>query len=250
MHKLSIVIIAYNEENRIRKTLESAKWCDEIIVVDSGSTDKTVDICREYSNCKIYFQSFLGYGLQKKFAVEKASNDWILSIDADEVITEALQQEIMTLLLNPSADAGYYVPITLIFMNKTFNYGSENKRFFLRFFNKNKGGFNTVALHEGIKVEGTTSKLKNEILHCSYSDIHHYFQKSNEYSSLYATEAFKKGKNGGIFMSVFRFPFEFCKQYFIRRNFLNGYPGFVWSAFSAFSVFVKFTKLYEKKNLV
>lgn len=250
MHKISIVIITYNEQSRIRPTLESIKWCDEIVIVDSCSTDKTVDICNEYSNCKVYSQPFLGYGLQKEFAVEKASNNWVLSIDADEVVTEALRNEIESILSMPLISSpGFYVPITLIFMGKIFRYGAENKCMHLRFFDKSKGNFNTQNVHEAVQIEGITSNLKNEILHNSYNDIHHYLMKLNDYTSIYANDAQKRGKRVSKFVSVFRFIFEFIRQYFIKWNFLNGYAGFVWSTFSAYYVFVKLTKLYEKNLL-
>lgn len=246
MHKISVVIITFNEENRIRPTLESIKWCDEIIIIDSNSTDRTIDICKEYNNCKVCLQPFLGYGAQKKFGVEKASYDWIFSLDADEVVTDNLHDEIIAILSQAIIEAdGFYVPITLVFMNRVFKHGSENKYPHLRFFKKNKGNFNAERLHEGVKVEGTLMKLKNEILHYSYSDIHHYFNKFNEYSSIYKNEAIKKGKKVGKLKPMLRLPLEFLRQYFVRRNFLNGYPGFVWSLFSAFYVFVKYNKLYE-----
>lgn len=246
MHKISVVIITHNEENRIRHVLESVKWANEIIVLDSCSTDKTLEICKEYSNCKAYVQPFLVYGPQKKFAVEKASNDWILSVDADEVVTDELQKEIVNILSFDSIEtAGYYVPITLVFMKRVFNYGCENKQPHLRFFNKNKGNFNARHLHEGVILEGHVGKLKNGILHYSYVDIHQYFQKFNEYSSIYMNESLKKGKHVSRLKAIVRLPFEFIKQYFIRFNFLNGYPGFVWSLFSAFYIFAKYTKLYE-----
>lgn len=247
MRKLSVVIITYNEEKRIRLTLESVKWCDEIIIVDSCSTDTTVDICKEYSNCKVYIQPFLGYGLQKRFAVDKASNDWVLSIDADEVVTDALREEIKSTLSSSSiASAGFNVPITMVFMNKVFKYGAENKCLHLRLFNKNEGDFDTQSLHEVVQLRGAVSTLKNEILHCSYVDTHHYIYKMNDYTSIYADESFKRAKHVGRFRSVFRFLFEFIRQYFIKCNFLNGYPGLVWSIFSSYYVFVKLVKLYEK----
>ena len=246
MHKLSIVIITYNEEARIRKTLESIKWCDEIIIVDSGSLDKTVEICKEYSNCKVYHQSFLGYGPQKRFAIEKASYDWVLSIDADEVLTDNLSKEIVSILKTTKIEAsGFNVPITMIFMNKVFKYGNENRTMHLRFFNKHTGNFSTQKLHEKLHVSGTVLNLKNEILHYSYTNIFHYFEKFNAYTEIYKNEALKKNKKVGFLKPVLRFPLEFVKLYFIKRNFLNGYPGFVWSVFSAFYVFVKYSKIYE-----
>ena len=251
MHKISVVIVTFNEENRIRPTLESVKWCDEIVIVDSCSTDRTVEICKEYSNCKIYSQPFLGYGLQKKNAVEKASNDWVLSLDADEVMTESLINEIKTILSDSMiSHAGFYVPITMVFMNKIFKYGAENKCMHLRLFNKKNGNFDTRNLHEAVQIEGATAELKNEILHNSYMDIHHYLQKMNEYTSIYGNEAFKKGKRVGQFTSIIRFFFEFIRQYFVKFNFLNGYAGFVWSAFSSAYIFVKLTKLYEKSHRI
>jgi len=246
MHKLSAVIITYNEEDRILPTLESVKWCDEIVVVDSGSTDKTVDFCKKYDNCKVYEQSFLGFGEQKRFAVEKASNDWILSIDADEVVSESLKNEIIAILKQPVIDAsGFYVPITMVFMNKIFKYGSENKFPHIRLFNKVNGGFNTLSLHENVKIDGKVLKLKNEVLHYCYRDIAHYLEKFNKYSSIYADKSLKKGKTPGKFKPIVALPWEFFRQYFIRLNMMNGYPGFVWSVFSAFYTYVKYTKRYE-----
>lgn len=246
MHKISVVIIAYNEESRIRHTLESAKWCDEIIVIDSCSTDRTVEICKEYNNCKVYIQSFLGFGPQKRFGVDKAANDWILAIDADEVVSEALKTEISNLLSSTTiTKSGFYIPITMIFMNKVFNFGSENKQPHLRLFNKNNGNFNIRKLHEGVEIKGDVGKLKNEIMHCSYSNINHFFQKFNDYAEIYKIEALKNNKQVGKLKPILRFPLEFIKQYFIRLNFLNGFPGFVWSLFGAFYVFVKYSKIYE-----
>ncbi len=246
MHKLSVVIITFNEQNRIRPTLESVKWCDEIIVVDSGSTDKTLDICREYKNCKTYTQPFLGYGQQKQYAVGKASNEWILSIDADEVVTTYLQNEITGYLSLPVVPFnGFNVPITLIFMKRIFMYGYENKQPHLRLFNKNKGAFDASQLHEKVLVGGAVITLKNEVLHCSYADITHYFQKFNNYTTIYKDEALKKGKQVSRIKSVLRFPIEFFKHYLLRLNVLNGFEGFCWSLISAFSVFVKYIKLYE-----
>lgn len=247
MHKISAVIITHNEENRVRSTLESVKWCDEIIILDSNSTDKTIDICKEYSNCKIFFQPFLGYGLQKELAVEKASNDWVLSLDADEVVTDALRKEIQTILSEPVIQSsGFYVPITLIFMNKLFRHGSQHKDMHLRLFNKTEGDYDTKNLHETVHVKGFAPELKSEIMHKSFIDIQHYLLKLNDYTSIYARDAFKRGKRTSKSKSIFRFLFEFFRQYILELNFLNGYAGFVWSVFSSYYVFVKLAKLYEK----
>ena len=246
--KISCVIITHNEEERIAKTLESAAWCDEIIVVDSGSTDKTIDICRQYG-CRVEHRNFNGFGEQKQFAVSLTSNNWILSIDADEVVTTELKEEILTLLSKKNICCqGYWIPITLVFLNQKFNYGTESKNFKPRLFNKIFCNFNSNKVHEHVEMKEPTGKLKGEILHYSYKNLHHYFEKFNIYTSLSAerlqNNSTKKKKNR--FIIFICLPFTFLKHYIIRGNILNGFAGFVWSMLSSFYQFVKYVKSREK----
>ena len=250
MLPLSTVIITLNEEKRVKETLESVKWCDEIIVLDSCSTDKTLEICKEYPNCKVFTEKFRGYGEQKRHAISLASNNWILSIDADEVVTEELQLEIRnTLNENRISDiSGFEIPITLVFLGKIFNYGRENRMPHLRLFNRNFGNFNDTNVHEEIKLTGRISCLKGQILHNSFEDLHHYFEKFNEYTTKLAVKMEKTGRKISRFSVIIRFPFDFLKLYFVYGNFLNGYAGFVWSTLSTFYRFVKFNKYFEMKH--
>src|SRR5882762_6920694 len=139
--KVSAVIITRNESRNIRRTLSKLHWCDEIVIVDSYSTDDTVAICEEFG-CRLFFKTFEGYGAQKKYAVSKANNDWVLCIDADEVLSDALAFEIMKELDRNRSFVAYELPMNLVFLDKEFRYGKESRRYFLRLFNKHSGGFN------------------------------------------------------------------------------------------------------------
>lgn len=242
--KVSAVIITYNEEQIIEKTLSQLHWCDEIIVVDSYSTDNTIRICEAYG-CKIFSRHFDGYGPQKQFAISRATNDWILCIDADEVMTDGLVQEIMNLKENDTQHAGFSFRMNMVFLNKEFLYGKESGRYFLRLFNRQKGGMTGDKVHEGIQVNGSVKKLEHIVHHYSYHSVFQYLEKFNRYSTYSADMAFRKGKHKSVLVMLLAFPFNFTKYYLLERNFLNGVKGFYWSAFSTFYHFAKYVKLSE-----
>jgi glycosyltransferase involved in cell wall biosynthesis len=242
--KVSAVIITYNEEQIIEKSLSKLHWCDEIIVVDSYSTDNTVAICKAHG-CKVYTRHFDGYGPQKRFAISKASNDWVLSLDADEVLTDELAQEIANLKESDKQYAGFAFRMNMIFLNKEFTHGKESGRYFLRLFNRQHGGISNLKVHEGIQVSGPVKKLKHIVRHYSYTSVYQYFEKSNRYTTYSAEIAFKKGKRKPIPVVLLAFPYNFFKYYFLERNFMNGLKGFYWSALSTYSHFTKYIKLNE-----
>lgn len=245
MAKISAVIITYNEDKNIEKTLEAVRWCDEIVIVDSGSTDNTMDICKRFG-CKIFSHPFEGYGPQKIYAVSLALNDWILSIDADEVVSENLAKEIHSIFQNNSAAfVGFYIPISLVFLGRQFRYGSEARKPSLRLFNRKFGNFTPYQVHEKVAVQGGTRLLKHKILHYSYSNIHQYFNKFNDYTTYGAKQLYAKNRKVSILYIVFHLPFTFLKYYILKGSVLNGVPGLEWSLFSSFSPVVKYFKLQE-----
>ena len=243
MQRVSAVLITLNEELNLKRTLLQLSWCDEIIVVDSGSTDNTVQLCRNFG-CKVVHRAFDGYGTQKQFAVSLSRNNWILSIDADEVLSDSLVDEIKKEMAAPRA-AGYLLPMNLVFLGKEFTFGKESNRFFLRLFNKQLGNFNDRKVHEGIELTGEKIKFKNKILHYSYKDISQYFKKLNTYSSFGAKLAFEKGKNKSVFNIVTTIPLNFLKFYILHGNVLNGANGFYWSVFNTYYHLVKYLKIRE-----
>jgi glycosyltransferase involved in cell wall biosynthesis len=241
--KISAVIITYNEEKIIRKTLSRLYWCDEIVVVDSYSTDNTVAICREFG-CDVYSRTFDGYGAQKQFAIARATNDWVLCIDADEIPTDKLIQEIRGIRPD-TAYAGFSFPMSLVFLDKEFLHGKESGRHFLRLFNRKKGGVTSDKVHESFQVKGPVKKLQHTILHYSYTSIHQCIEKLNRYSTISAGISHSKGKNKSVLAVLFGLPFNFVKYYLIERNCLNGMKGFYWSVFATYYHFLKYVKLKE-----
>lgn len=242
-HPVSAVIITFNEASIIESCINALKWCDEIIVVDSGSTDNTVELCKQ-AGCKVIHQPFLGFGAQKRFAVEQASNHWVLNIDADEICTPELQKEIQSLLqTQPSADA-YEIPRQLFFLGKAFRFGRESKQYQTRLFDKTKANFNTAEVHEKVEAK-SKEKLKNILLHYSYQNLSHYFDKFNTYTTKGAQVLKEKGKKRPPLLIIAFYPWYFFKFYILERNFMNGFAGFVWSVLSSHYVFVKYTKRYE-----
>jgi len=244
--KLSCIIITLNEEENIRRSLNAVKWCDEIIVVDSGSKDKTIDICNEYDS-KVYHKEFNGYGEQKRYAVSLANNDWVLNIDADEVVSDELKIEIENIFNNERIKYnGFALPRSLIFLGKKFKYGKESKEFYIRLFNKNFGDFSWDKVHEKVGLVGESKKLKGELYHFSYLNIEQYFKKFNSYTTKAAAVLYDQGKKGrSPAVIVAGFPIYFFKNYFVNRNFLNGIPGFLWALFSSLYPVIKYFKLWS-----
>lgn len=247
MIKVSAIIITNNSSDIIERTVNAVKWCDEIIVVDSGSTDNTVEICTKLG-CKTFHHEFKGYGDQKNYAAGIAKNNWVLSVDADEVISDELKNEIIDKFNCDNIEySGFYLPVSLVFCGRKFKY-CENSKPHLRLYDKRVASFNDANVHEKVVTEGKTVILRNELLHYSFNDISHYIQKMNNYSSRGAKEMFDKGKTINIFIMFIRTPFDFFKFYILRGCFLEGFPGFIWAVLSTFYPAVKYFKLYELKN--
>lgn len=241
---ISAVMITYNEERIIANALKQLAWCDEIIIVDSYSTDNTLELCHEFG-CKVFTRKFEGYGNQKKFAVAQAKNDWVICIDADEVLTDKLIDEILSIDLDNTPYAGFSFPMNMFFLNKEFIHGHESGRHFLRMFNRKSGGFGESKVHESIHLNGPVKKLNGLVQHYSYYSIRQYLEKFNKYTSMSAEMAYKAGKRKSLPLALLALPFNFFKYYLLDRNFLNGFKGFVWSILSTCYHFVKFVKLKE-----
>jgi glycosyltransferase involved in cell wall biosynthesis len=246
--KVSAVIITFNEEDIIARTLSRLDWCDEIIIVDSGSTDRTENICREFG-CSFYTRSFKGFGEQKSFGVTRARNEWILCLDADELVTRQLVNEIRFELDQPEVNyAAFTVPRNLVFMNRVFSHGRESRARITRLFNKNKAHWDGAVVHEKVSVNGNIKHLKNKLLHYSYKDYNHFINKINLYSTLGAKKLLNRGKSQNKIVTVLAIPFNFFKYFIIHRNFMNGYRGFAWSVFNTVYHFLKYLKLADLKR--
>jgi len=248
--KLSIAIITHNEELNIRRTLESVKWADEIVIVDSGSTDKTVTICGEYTKHVVH-QDWLGYSSQKNHAIDKTSGDWVLCLDADEPIEPALVDEIKAIISSPDALDGYRIPRKTFFLGKQIHYGGWYPDYNLRLFRKGKGRFEERAVHESIKMQSPAGWTKNAILHYAYPDLASYMASIDKYSSLAADVMAEKGINRfktGWINLFFRPMATFVFRFFFRRGFLDGKHGLALNLFHSYYVFAKYAKVWERRE--
>ncbi len=241
---LGCAIIAYNEEDSIERTLKSVAFCDQIVVVDSGSTDKTVEIAKRYTPY-VYYHPWQGYGVQKNIAIEKLNTDWVLSVDADEAVTPALAKEIIKTLRDPLFDA-YLINIQLVFMGKRLFYGGTYPDYHLRLFKKGVFRFKEDSIHEGVEYrKERAGRLKNVMFHYSYRNLTHYIEKLNRYTSLIAQKHAKEGKRVGKLFPFTRMGFEILKRFGLKAAFLDGYEGCVYALLSSFYAFVKYAKLEE-----
>ena len=247
-HKYSIsaCIITLNEESRIHDCLESVKWVDEIIVVDSFSTDKTVDICREYTD-QVYQRAWPGNIDQKNHAIGLAKNDWILSLDADERLSPELISEIQHTLLNPGNVVGFYFPRRCFYLGRWIYHGDWYPDYQLRLFKRGLGKWQGTNPHGRVFVNGNTARMKHDIYHFNYKNFSHQLRTMDNYSTIFADVS--EGRKGfRLFQLIFRPLFKFIRIYIIKRGFLDGFPGFVIAASSAFYVFAKYVKLWERRQ--
>ena len=217
-NKLSVVIISQNEEKFIADAVKSALFADEVLVLDSGSTDDTCRIARDLG-AKVLRQDWLGFGMQKNKAIELAKNDWVFVLDSDERITPELQLEILNTLKDPAVD-GYHVARLNNFFGKYIKYCGLYPDYSIRLFNKQKGRFNEVTVHESVQIQGKVDKLKNHMLHLAFDSVEEFYDKQKKYAKLS-----QKKKN---LIKAFVSPiWTFLKIYIFRLGFIEGRYGFV-----------------------
>lgn len=237
---VSAVIITMNEAATIERCVRALSWCDEIIVVDSGSTDATVETCRRLG-CRVEHHPFAGFGAQKRHAVSLASHRWVLNIDADEVVSVALAEEIRAVLADPT-DAGYRLPRRFHFLGRRFGRGRGSCDHPIRLFRRDMAGYSDDAVHESVKVNGTIGTITHEMEHHSYVSLSQYVQKFDRYTSLAAQDLQRRGIHRSIVATFLTIPLYFLKHYVVSGHWMNGIHGLVWSVFSSWYPFVKVAK--------
>ena len=245
--KLSVAIITFNEERIIEKNLNAVHdLADEIIIVDSFSTDSTKEICLKFPKVKFIQQKFLGFGKQKNLAIEQCQSEWILFLDSDEIPNEELIDSIRGIVSEPkSAFNVYDVEFNNIFLGETLKYGGWGNIKRERLFKKGHGKYSEDIVHEAFVTTETKGKLQGKINHYTYKDIYHHIEKSNKYTSMMAEKMYKNGKKSNIFKILFKPLFQFFKSYFLRLGFLDGMVGYYAAATAAFYTFLKYKKLHE-----
>ena len=240
--KITLFLITRNEADKLAKCLNSAKdIVDEIVVVDD-SQDNTAQIAQQFG-ARVVTHPFEGFTAQKNFALRQVKTEWALSLDADEVLTPQLAQEIRQAVENTPFD-GFELTRVNCFLGQRMQHGGLKEEHILRLVRTPKAQYEGGLVHEKLCVQGQTARLKNVFMHYSYNDIETYFEKFNKYTTLAAQTMYEKGKKRSFMAVLFIVPFEFLRRYVLKLGFLDGVRGFLWAAFSAFYIFVKYMKLW------
>jgi glycosyltransferase involved in cell wall biosynthesis len=242
---LSVIVITKNEEKNIRDCLKSVEWVDEIIIVDAGSQDRTVDIAKEFTQ-KIFSRPWDGYGAAKNFGLAQCTSEWIFWLDADERVTQELQKEIGSTITSVDQKVvALSMPRRANFLGTWINHCGWYPGRITRVFRRSAGRFTEAKVHERLEVQGVQLSLKSDLLHYTDPDLKHYFEKFNKYTSLAAEELTENDKKFVLGKLIINPLVVFIKMYFLKLGFLDGIPGLVLCVFSANYVFTKYAKLWE-----
>ncbi len=248
---LSVCIICCDEEDNIRDCLESVRWADEIVVVDSGSTDKTVSIAREFTQ-RVIQRSWPGYVDQKNFASDQASHDWVLSIDADERVSaklmDGIERELARICRGESDVVGYTMPRCTFYLGRWIRHGGWYPDRKLRLFDRRRGRWEGLRLHERLEVDGPTAELKGDLQHYTYRDIADHLATINKFTTLAAEEMVERRKRMPLVHMLINPPLAFLKTFVFRLGFLDGVVGFVIAVLASYYVFLKYAKLWELRK--
>ena len=242
---VSAIVVCFNEERNIRDCLESLRWCDEIVVVDSFSTDRTVEICREYTD-RVMQRPWAGYRDQKAFAHSQATKQWVMLVDSDERVTPELRDEIQQAL---DGDAGrfmgYAVPRLVFYLGRWWWRGGWYPDYDVRLFRRDQATWGGADPHEKILVDGAVRRLKQPLHHFSYRNIGDHIERINRFTSISSRELRNEGGRWRLANAVLRPAFRFFRFYILKRGFMEGFAGFYVAATAAVYVFLKYAKLWE-----
>jgi glycosyltransferase involved in cell wall biosynthesis len=242
-NKLSVTIITKNEEAAMAACLTSVAWADEIIVVDSGSSDKTVEICKAHGAIVHSTTQWPGFGPQKNVALGFASHEWVLSIDADERVSTALRTEIEQVLSLNTNNIAYQIPRSSSYCGQFIRHSGWWPDYVLRLFPKSQATFSDDIVHEHVIFKGEVKMLKNPIVHISYTSLEEVLDKTNRYSTDGATKLAARGKTASLSSAILHGVWAFLRTYFLRLGFLDGRIGFILAVSNAETTYYRYLKL-------
>lgn len=256
VNKISVVLAVFNEERNLERCLDSIKdLADEIVVVDGGSTDKTLEIAEKFNARIIHTENKPNFHINKNMAIDEALGDWILQLDADEVVSEELSKEINQVLRKNNEINGYFIPRKNFFLGRFLKKGGQYPDYTLRLYRKGKGRLPAKDVHEQAEVEGKVGFLKSDLLHIRDKEFSTYLERFNRYTNLLATQLGKSKLNIGL-ISFIDFIFIkpiywFFSSYFRHRGYIDGFPGFVFALFSSIRfpvAYMKYWSYHERSN--
>jgi glycosyltransferase involved in cell wall biosynthesis len=242
--KVSVTVITLNEAAHIGAAIDSASWADEIVLVDSGSTDDTVAIARA-KGARVESRAWTGYVDQKNFAHGLASHDWIFSLDADERISPPLAAEVRSLLATEPPRRGYRIPRVTYHLGRWVRTTDFYPDFQTRLYDRRAARWTGLHVHESVSVDGGPGQLANDLQHYSFRDLRDQLDRINHYSTLAARQMYERGQRSGLLHLLGHPPAAFLRNYILRRGLLDGTVGLTISVMNSYSVFLKFAKLWE-----
>ena len=241
--KLSVIIITKNSEAYIRRCVESVAWAEEIVVVDSGSTDRTVEICRELKTQVHEITDWRGHGPQKNRALDRARGDWVLSLDQDEWVTPELRAEIERTLAAPGDKAAFVMPRRSSFCGRYMRHSGWWPDYVTRLFRRSAARFSEDHMHDRLIVNGASGRLRNPVMHEAIADLDQMIFKMNSYSSMSAVMLHRQGRRASLFTAMLHGWWAFMRTYFLRLGFLDGREGFMLAVANAEGSYYRYLKL-------
>jgi len=252
---ISAFIVCHNEEKQIRRCLESVRWCDEIVIVDSGSTDSTLTICKEFTG-RIFHRDWTGYVEQKSYGLLQCTSEWVVNLDADEEVSPGLRDQILDALVKDRASAengnrinGYFISRVVFFLNRYWKKGGWYPEYRLRVCRRSATLWGGVDPHEKAIVSGKTGKLNGDLFHYTYSSFTDQVRRINTLSSNAAVTLHKRGAKAKITDIAIRPFFRVFKFYFLKRGYREGIPGFIVAWLEGLQVMLKYVKLWEMEKI-
>lgn len=244
--KVSIYVLTFNNERTIERCLNSLRWADELVVVDSYSSDKTLEICRRYTD-KIYQRQWTSHQEQYQHGADLTANRWVMFVDADEEVPPELAQEIKEELRSNNGQwDGYIAHRRTYYLGRWIRYGGWYPDYEIRVYDREKGRW-AGGLHAKVKVDGRVKTLRNRYLHYTYRDISDQVQTIDRYSQIAAEDMLREGRRFSLVNMVLHPPFRFLKEYIFKRGFLDGVPGLIIAVSTFYYTFIKHAKLWEHR---
>ncbi len=245
--KVSVLVPTFNEEENIRDCLESVKWADEIVVVDSYSTDRTLEIARKYTD-RILQHEYVNSASQKNWAIPQVSNEWVMIVDSDERVTPELRDEILGILENPGEYVGFRMYRRNHFMGKPIRYCGWQSDDVLRLFMRDKGRYQEREVHADVFIEGKVGVLKNKLLHYTFKSFDQYMKKFDRYTRWASKDRAKKTPKVRWYHLTLRPLWRFFRQYILYLGVLDGKAGLIICSLAAYSVFMKYARLWADQQ--
>jgi len=245
MHKVTAIIPTYNEAHNIVAAIESVKWADEIIVVDSFSTDQTVELAKN-NGAKILQREYEHSASQKNWTIPQASHEWIFLLDADERVGEDLKKEVQSILKQKEVkDKAFWIKRRNFFMNTEIKYSGWQGDKVVRLFKRDDCKYEDKSVHAEIICNGSIGVLKSKLIHYTFKDIFHYLEKWDRYTTMSGKDRAKRGEKPNLFHFLIKPAFRFFQDYFLKLGVLDGMIGFILCTLSSMSVFMRYLKVKQ-----